>query len=462
MLVDRHFIAKNFRGRVENSDLVFDHSQLIDIVNYWKAIFVEKHNLKRGDKIALMYALIDIFYFGAVIAAAELGVKLVVTDMVYNSEKMDLYFPLNVCVTHCDTKFKGLEIIEKNSLNVEDYTIFDTYQIQNPPQWQDYILRSCDPDDILMLCTSSGTTGKPKAIQHSHAFMAAIAKRNSELFKFKGQVCHTKSLHHGSSLAVYFLPALYSDQVDCHHLFNIHGDHTIKKSIKYCVDMGINHIQLSYRKECDLFLKEAIEQGATFEDLTIYTLGYIDPQWQDYLKKIGNVKIISFFGCNEISGVFMTATLEANSENFDPKRFTLCDDFYKVEQIEDHKIKVTVPVYENFTFVLQDRFIINGREFYHLGRDDMFRIGETEIDSHWFLTLANQLKIDGDLVFDPMKQHIYYADWGTQNSESNYQRLNSELLSKYNIPITDWKVLDYKSYLYGIKIDHALIREAFR
>jgi hypothetical protein len=111
---------------------------------------------------------------------------------------------------------------------------------------------------------------------------------------------------------------------------------------------------------------------------------------------------------------------------------------------------------------MEDNFKIQDNIYYHLGRADMFRIGEIEIDANWFLTLCRRLKIDGDLVFDRLLQKIYYADWNKGCPEKNFQRLNQELISTYNTTISDWKILDYQDYLYGIKIDHQMIREEFR
>jgi acyl-CoA synthetase (AMP-forming)/AMP-acid ligase II len=463
MIVDRHLVSKNFKCQAPNSDLVFDRDGLVDFVNYWKAIFLEKHGLVRGNKIGIGYALIDIYYFGAVIAAAELGLKLVILDnTLYNKHKVDQFYPFDLLLWQSIVKFSGHEQLKNNSLQVENDSIFDNYTIQSPEKFQDYVSTMCNEHDVLMLCTSSGTTGVPKVINHTHTFIHQISKRNANLLKFKGRVCHVKSLHHGSSLTTYFLPSLLSDECESHHIFVIKTYQDIVDSIKYFQESNINHVQLSYRKELEAFLQQAVDQSATFEDLTIHTLGYIDPDWQQHLKKIGNVKIISVFGSNETSGPILTNTLTADSEDFDPTKFFLCDDFYKISQTKNNQLLVSLPGYENSQVVMEDNFKIQDNVYYHQGRADMFRIGEIEIDANWFLTLCSRLKIHGDLVFDRLTQKIYYADWNNGSPEENFQRLNQELISTYGATISDWKILDHRDYLYGIKVDHQMIREEFR
>lgn len=153
--------------------------------------------------------------------------------------------------------------------------------------------------------------------------------------------------------------------------------------------------------------------------------------------------------------------MTADSENFDPTKFFLCDDFYKISQTQNNQLLVSLPGYENSQVIMEDNFKIQDNIYHHLGRADMFRIGEIEIDANWFLTLCSKLKIDGDLVFDRLTQKIYYADWNKGDPEKNFQTLNQELISTYGTGISDWKILDYRDYLYGIKVDHQMIREEF-
>jgi hypothetical protein len=461
-LVSRHLVSKKFQCRQENSNLIFDYNKLIDMVNYWKAIFLEKHELRTGDKIGLGYSLIDIFYFGALLAASEIGLRVVILDDLYNKSKVSGYYPLDLFVRGPSLKFDGVEDIEKNSLRTEDSSIFDTYYIQFPEKFNQYVSYMCDPNNIVMSCTSSGTTDTPKLINHTHKFIYEVAKRNSQLLKFEGNVCHVKSLHHGSSLSTYFLPALMSDRCKEHHIYPIKTREQVDGAVDYFLKNDINFVQLSYRKDLELFLLLAVKKQVVFKNLVIHTLGYIDPSWQPLLKKLGQIKIISIFGSNETSGPIMTNELLPNSEDFDPKKFFVSDKFYTLTKTENNQLAVTLPTYENTQVIMQDSFRILNNEYYHLGRSDIFRIGETSIDANWFLTLTQCLGIDGDLVFDKMKQKIYYANWDYKNANANLDKINQQLKSKYNVEISKWKTLDPKLYLYGIKIDHDMIREAFR
>jgi acyl-CoA synthetase (AMP-forming)/AMP-acid ligase II len=67
------------------------------------------------------------------------------------------------------------------------------------------------PDSILLKCTSSGTTGTPKTVYHTHEFIFAVAMRNATMFD--GMIGQAFNLSHGSSLATFFLPTLFSENV---------------------------------------------------------------------------------------------------------------------------------------------------------------------------------------------------------------------------------------------------------
>jgi acyl-coenzyme A synthetase/AMP-(fatty) acid ligase len=464
MIIDRNFVSKKFKCRIKRSDLVFDYDDLVDLINYWKAIFQDKHKLVAGNRIMFGYSLIDIYYIGAILAATELGLQLVINDNAYyNKAKLEMYFPLDLYVTQSSLQIKEQEAILQNSLQVEHESIFDQYQIQFPERFPEYISTMCQPSNLMMLCTSSGTTGPPKSVRHTHAFMASLSARNARVMKFDGQVCHTKSLHHGSGLAAFFLPALTSDKCDCHHIFPIKTDADIAEAVQYFLDWDINHVQFSYRKEIESFLQQSVDQKARYRDLTIRTLGgYIDPEWQKLLKQIGNVRIITGFGCNEAGGPMMTNQLDADTKNFDYRNYVACDDdYYKLELTKDGRLQVTPPTEFNLQETMPDSFEVNGNVYTHLGRADMFRIREMAIEAKWFLSLCRNLKIDGELVFDSVKQKIYYADWGSGIVDDNVAKLNNELDSKYGVSISTWKVLRHQDYVYGVKVDHPLLRETF-
>ena len=68
-----------------------------------------------------------------------------------------------------------------------------------------------DEETIFLKCTSSGTTGTPKVITHTHKFLFSLIKRNSE--QFFGTMGMMTNLAHGSSPAVYYIPGLISQNV---------------------------------------------------------------------------------------------------------------------------------------------------------------------------------------------------------------------------------------------------------
>jgi hypothetical protein len=462
MLINREFVSKNFSCRQKNYDKFFTYDEFIEQVNFWKAILLEKHKAKAGQTIGLGWSLVDINYFAAAVSAAEIGMILVVLDNVaHNPAKLNIFYPLDLFIKESSLSFDGLDDLLANCKIVEDSRIVYDYVIQHPEKFQQYTATMCSPQDVVMYCTSSGTTGTPKKIQHSHKFMSELAKRNAKIFKFDGNVCHTCSLHHGSSLATYWLPALTSDQCKSHHIFPVKTRQDIIDLAYYCQDYEINHLQLPLWKHINEFLEQSRSQQIRFNDLTIYTLSYIEPAWQNILRELGNVKIISLFGCNEASGPIMSTKLDAGTIDFDPKKFYLCDDFYQVT-LDDDSLRVALPVYQNLQVTMQDKFTITESAYTHHGRNDIFRVNDIEIDVAWFLSLPQSLGINGTLVFDTVRQKIYYANWDNENLENNVARINCELTERCSLTIDRFANLEQDQFIYGIKIDHDMIRQRFQ
>ena len=461
MIISLDVVSKNFR--------LFDHNKwisrdlLTEFVDHWKIIFVEKNHLKAGDKIGLGFPLTNVYYFGAIIAAAELGLKLVVLDVMATYAAAEYFFPLDLFVSGHMLGSNKHQYYSAVSLQTEYWHAWDDYTTESSDCWNNLVRSNIDQDLILLSCTSSGTTNRPKKVEHSHKFLFNISKRNCNLFRFQGNVLHIRNLHHGSSLATYFIPALMSDECTGHYVFNVESLYQIADLVQYCVDHNINHIQFPYVNFAEEFLKQAVSQNLKFDNLTIYILSYINPDWQALINQCGLVKIVSVFGCNETSGPLFTNTLQPNHIEFDHKKYVAVDDFYQFNFNQQDQLVVGISDYGT-SVVMQDSFSRDGNMFTHHGRNDLVRVNDVEVDLFWILELAKNEHMNAQIVIDRDREKLYLAVWDQTDLQLVLDQLNSKIASRYsdNVSIKIAKHLTIDECTSGIKLDHEIIRNIFR
>lgn len=462
MIVSLDAVSKNFR--LFDNDQWLSRDLLAEFVGHWKLIFVEKNHLKAGDKIGLGFVLTDIYYFGAIIAAAELGLKLIVLDVSSTkSATSDYFFPLDLFVSGHMLPPDKHQHYSTSSLQTEFWHVCDQYYTESSG-WQDCPIRtSIDQDLVLLSCTSSGTTGRPKKVEHSHKFLFNVSDRNCRLLKFQGNVMHVRNLHHGSSITTYFLPALMSDQCTGHYVFNLESELQIAELVQYCANHNINHIQLPYINFAEQFLKQTVLQNIKFNDLTIYVLSYIDPDWQALIQQCGQIKIVSMFGCNETSGPLFISTLQSDQTDFNHKNFVAPDDFYQFDFNQQGQLVVSIRDY-NTSVVMQDSFSRNNNVFTHHGRNDFVRINDVEVDLFWMLELAKNKQVNAQIVLDRAQEKLYLAVWDQSNLQSVLDQLNNAIANRYSnkVSIGSAMHLNMNECMSGIKLDHELIRNIFQ
>lgn len=461
MIVSLDSVSKNFRLFNLSTNAWQSRELLSEFVDHWKIVFVEKNHLKAGDKIGLGFPLTDIYYFGALIAAAELGLKLVVLDISSNSKLSQEFFPLDLFVSGSMLSQEKHDYYSALSTQTEYWHIWDNYTSKN---WQKLpVLSENEHDLALLLCTSSGTTAKPKKVEHSHKFLSNVSQRNAELFGFHGNVLHIRNLHHGSSLATYFIPSLMSDQCTGHYIFNLESDQAIGDLVQFCVDYNINHIQFPYLYLAEHFLKQAASQNKKFRDLTIYVLSYINPTWQSLVNACGITKVVSVFGCNETSGPLFINTLRQGQKEFDHRKFVATDDFYDFRFNEQEQLVVDLKDY-NTSVVMQDSFERKGNVFTHLGRNDLVRINDVVVNLFWLLELAKVENLNAQITLDRDREKLYLAVWDKSDLAEVTSRLNEKIKDRYTsrVSIDSAKHLHIEDCMSGIKLNHEAIRDIFR
>ena len=436
-VISREIVNKNIKFGE------YDYENLCKEIDRFKNI-LQHHNAQKGQTI--FNFLKGIRSISLFLASSELGLKTCVVDM--TSNVIDLH---NKNKNYIDAKCKGMspinfvfydEVIERKwhknhikyhyIMDIAEKTLY--YDKDFDCTYNDTM--NADGDTALMISSSSGTTGTPKTITHTHSFMSKLAKRNSK--SFFGNVMCTRIFHHGSSFATFFLPMLVSSRVS-----KVHFEYTKKGAwTEYLTD--IDHIQFPYTNDIRRFIKE---NKNNYPKLNVYTLAKIDIAWKELIGVKVN-DIISLFGSTETSGPIFTQNL--SDKNFKPDRFVDPDGWYNAKII-DGKLNLT-----------GDRFEYNDDGTYRfLGRDDVVKIQNVKVSLQKINLTARKIIGNCHVTFDTKFDKVYLCVFNNQDDLSDsIEKFNS--LFSLNIDTKIFAEKDINKFICGIKIDNESIRDYFR
>lgn len=446
-VITREIINKNivYEDHYEDKIVYYDYKILSKEINKIKNL-LEKYGAKKGESILIGFNP-SIDQIAGIFAALELGLTIVVVDYgrkdnfqhySYMDPKTEILLPIDYFIveyTYDTDKFKYFQEKCKKTIitDQEDKDYTENKKIY------------ADKKSLIMKCTSSGTTGTPKKITHTHEFFYNLIQRNSQFFNNSVGIFY--NLNHGSSFATYFLPSLYSNKVT-----RIVNFPLTMFDPKYIIDMNLDHLLLPYSQYLDIIPK--VRNHKT----TYYTLSRIPEELKKYQHTYKD--IISFFGSNETSGpVFIN---RIKHKNYTEKSFFQFDDFYNI-QIRNNSLFVEIPTY-NAIIETKDVFNKIKGIYYFEGREDLTRINGTIVPIQQYQDIVNMYTV-GDLVFDYNKQMIYLAIWNSvSNKEKIVNKINKRLkkISNESHFISKSKIIDKSEFLSGVKLDQELLREYFR
>ena len=470
MIITRDSINKNIKYNKFNSDTItYDFNHLNSEIDRFKNILQHKYKAYHGQTV--MNALKGLESVALFFASAELGLVTAVTSVtaftkllfyekkydipIYLDSKTDTILPIHYYFVH-----EYWKVNEDKPTEVKFYSEFAEHTIlftenESDPSLYDYTPNNnifAKNDSIIMKCTSSGTTGTPKPIKHTHAFIESISKRNSK--DFYGGVMATRRFHHGSSFATFFLPSLMGENVERIYYVERIGVCSNKRSKKEIPLSDVNHIQFPYTTDVEEYLEN---YSTPNPHLIIYTLSKISETWKRYLDY--SVKdIISLFGSSETSGPILTQSL--SDENFEVDRFIDPDGFYSPEVIDD-KIFLLLPEYD-VVATTGDKFErLDDGSFRFVGRIDKVIINNHELYLEHLNRIANEYVKNCLLVIDKEYDKVYLAVWEDQEDlHHKFMKLYYQFDDRFQI--NRFAVLRRKDFLSGIKIDNEAIRDYFR
>lgn len=461
MIITRDIINRDIkyfdRGQ---SDLYkdFDYASLSSMVDAYKNLLMSK-GASKGKSVVIGNPA-NTSQIALVLACAELGLTIVIVgNPLLPGTKPEDYIRMR---GNIDPKLKQLLPIDyfilDNQKSTNKFEVFSDvcrYTILIENQKLDYTPNDtifADDDTLLIKCTSSGTTGTPKVLSHTHRFMHELVHRNSK--QFYGKMGMLSNLAHGSSIAVYFLPGLVSKDVKSYYnLPNI--DLETVSRIMHNQNETLDHLLVPYT----VFIDDFFKTDHTLIGCTIHTLGMIRKSWVKETKN--RIKdIVSIFGTNETSGPFLLN--RASVPDFAEDAYFEMDDFYKLNLSSSHGLEVIMPVYGT-TVKTHDTFYKQGNKFVHVGRSNLYRINDLEIDINRYQIEVDKL-MKGELIVDTKKDNIYLVIWDDMLDLSKIEHVNALMKNDSNGLhfICSHAKLNYSDYLNGVKIDREMLREYFR
>lgn len=485
-IITRHILHKNLTLTVHRGLYEIDFykgSDLIPLINRAKTYLIKEKQCKPGQSIFLT----DVTwpsYLAWFFAGAELGLNFIVSEVPLLSNNFDII---------------GKRLLEKygtidffiGDIRTGKALLGDTFSDIDKNLLNDYHDESlgnvvhATPDSILIKSVTSGTTGEPKLVTHTHKLFYLLMDRNAKIYNLQTQnrCLHTKILHHGSVIGVFFLPTLkycarhywinpsklpakvgfYANMettdLDLDHR-NILFSQILTKVIN---DQLIDRVLLFYDMINILFFNVDRDYNKTNKTkATLYVLSPVKKIILDKLIKEYNFELVSIFGCTESSGPLFLQVL--NNENYDSiieNNFGKpLDDFYDLNILDNQELEITMP--DNNKIIPGDRFEKIGDDFYFLGRRNNFKIeGQTILTTLLvdFFESKFNMKIghDFNLVFDQPNQKIYLR----YETPIDLIQLNKELSTilgqayKIHYQSTD----PIKNFMSGIKFDADLFRK---
>lgn len=426
MIITREWIrddAEFFNCYVNGIEESYSKSDLCEFIDYWKYMLLA-HGAKKGDKIAIAIDHTDIHYLAIMFAAFELGMKYTTLykatlEKELDSPKVNAFLPLDFLIYWSS-------LAEHPNFSVSMNYYRNKAKVSLGYEYRHWKLNSnsfrikiktpilAEPDDTLLLLQTSGTTGTPKKVEHSHRTLYNLCSKNWEHLGYTedDNVLNVSSLNHGGSISIFQLPSLY--KCKNHYFASLFTpNHDVNEILyKVCKDYNITKFTSAHGGIVESLIKYIDNNG--LPNLEFIILNFISPNWKDAIEK-GNIKqVSSAFGSTETCGpIFIPKLNRDNVNTFDPRFLGKPTDLFDV--------------------TISDKFVVNG-----IVMEDILR----ETPEGYYFVSKNRLKKINDVDINPLD--IY--------------DILTKYTSRYNVEVF---VDEIENKLYILTSDPNMVRHSF-
>ena len=476
-IIDRHFINSDieYYDGVESPILCkiddFHHA-----INFWKIILYEGYGMRPGMIISPFDTAIRFTYTSLFFAAAELGLVILtppgkaddasgrapLLDVMLGKNKIDLVIldnaaaDINLLAMANYYGKKTISINEFNNYKIKDQDLYTTLSKIN----------YANPEDKIVITTSSGTTGAFKLIAYTHQQLYKISVRNAKIFDLYNQtVCHTRSMHHAFVLMNGFLPMLHATKY--HHTFvvNTNSNQSIQQFIEFIIQSKVSKLVVPTKLILDATLDFMIKNSIKFDRRLDFIVAgfYVTP---DYIEKMykTNARIITNFGSNETFGPLFSKIVDKNTDidtYVSNNIGTTPDDFFIIE-LHDDTVHIKCPELYSDRLILSDKIIGDNHNGYlHLGRNLFYHINDIDFTVDKLTEIVVKYCTGKfDVVPDMHYQKLYLVVW---DGDVNFDEINQSMSDKYKeLTFSNVARLNISEYNQEFKIDFESIRVKFR
>lgn len=335
-------------------------------ITQWKHILEQQVGYGRGCQIFLDFEVRDINWLAVTVANWELGGK----QTSFHPTYPELWAPWHVIVSDqaslAKAKFHALHYL---CSNIDQYHLDST--VDNPPL--------CHPNDTVFGFNTSGSTGSPSKINHSHEFMHALCLRNISALGLDQPELKKALLVHGGTHNVippFAWPALA--QFEQVHSLPFVPDR-MSELAQYVNDHEINVVMLPHTLSVELFLTSA---PRFTHPVKLLQLMANQQNWVELVKEKNVQSIRNSYGAVEVlSPVLSNEITQLSDNSYSPFDFGKpLDNFYNIELTDQNNLRVSHPLLEVGSHVIQDYFVqdSNGNLRYD-NRDKSIRLRGQDI-----------------------------------------------------------------------------------
>lgn len=459
-IINPNIYVKSYYGqfkKLEESALTY--SEIIYKIDQAKTYLITERKAKVGQKVFLVdnsWPNHLIWFF----ACAELGLSFIVSDYPSLPDSKSVINKLNLYgqIDHVIVSSKGKLYRSLSSYlhgKIIESSIYDS--IKNPSLNLPTITDGSVP---LLYSTTSGTTGTPRIVQHSHEFFYNLLERNAKLYQLKEEdkCLHTKGLHHGSVTGVYFLPTI---KYCSYHVYAPILPEIIKENWVYVLQKEKINKCLFFYDMIEIF-NEQINYEIRHEDLQIFVLSPVTLKQANNLVGNYKYKITSIFGCTETSGpLFLPSITPENlSDDYDFSNFgSVLDDFYKINLSDDDLLLITMP--DGNIICTGDKFTLKNNEYIFHGRDNFYRVNGTTIYYDVLISLIKEFtNLEPNSNFNVAIDNDYNQIYLRTDVPIDEVKLNEFILNNAgkDYQISKTIVAPKDSFMTGIKFDNNELR----